>query len=155
MFNLYSTIINEINIKMPQIRLIIFAALVAVIYSCATMVKFPVSQIVPAAEGTVKVKKDKNNNYQIAVNVKHLANPDRLTPPRNVYIVWAETEEGITKNLGRLASNKSNKGTMKTSTPFYPVQIFITAEDEGNITFPGNQELFRTEQFRVKSFKLF
>ncbi|NSW95692.1 MAG: hypothetical protein HPY62_13375 [Bacteroidales bacterium] len=140
---------------MKALYYLFIVMLTAGISSCATTVKFPVSQIAPAADGTVKVKKDKNNNYLIAVNVKYLANPDRLTPPRSVYVVWAETEEGITKNIGRLVSNRSNKGSMKTSTPFNPVRIFITAEDEGTVTFPGRQELFRTEKFRVKAFKLF
>ena len=140
---------------MSIIRLFILAVFVAVLSSCATTVRFPVSRIAPAADGAVKIRKDKNNNYQIAVNVKHLANPDRLTPPGSVYVVWAETDEGITKNIGRLISSKSNKGAMKTATPFNPVKVFITVEEEGTVTYPGNRELFRTEQFRVKSFKLF
>lgn len=140
---------------MKVLRLLTIAVSIAVFYSCATTVRFPVSQSVPAADGSVKIKRDRNKNYQIAVNIKHLANPNRLTPPKSVYVVWAETDEGLTKNIGRLVSNKSNKGSMKTSIPFNPVQIFITAEDEGALTFPGNQELFRTQKFRVKAFKLF
>lgn len=153
--NTYSSILIKNHNTMKIFRFFLVAIFITAMFSCATTVRFPVSRVAPAAEGAVKINKDKNNNYQITVNIKHLANPDRLTPPRNIYVVWAETEEGITKNIGRLMSNKSNKGSMKTSTPFNPVRIFITAEDEGTVTFPGNQELLRTDEFRVKSFKLF
>ena len=125
-------------------------ALLMTFGSCVTSVMFPVSQIAPAADGVAKIKRDKNNNYQIDLSVKHLSNPERLTPSRLYYVVWVETDQGSTKNIGRLVSNPSNRGSLKTSTAFNPVQIFITAEEDGDVTWPGNMEIFRTPSFRVK-----
>ncbi|MEO7522936.1 MAG: hypothetical protein ABIT58_02515, partial [Ferruginibacter sp.] len=48
--------------------------------SCAKKVSFNVSPVAPAAEGKIKIKKDKNNNYEISIKVQRLANPSRLTP---------------------------------------------------------------------------
>ena len=59
--------------------------------SCASKFYFNQSSVVPAAEGMVKVKKDNNNNYSISVIVNHLAEPDRLQPPKKVYVVWMAT----------------------------------------------------------------
>lgn len=60
------------------------------IHSCARKLTFGVSPVVPAAEGTVKIKKSKNDNYIVDVKVRNLAESKRLTPPRDVYVVWME-----------------------------------------------------------------
>ena len=70
--------------------------------SCATKYAFNNSFVVPAAEGSVKVKKDKNNNYKVILDVKRLADPSRLNPSKAVYIVWMETAQNGTKNIGQL-----------------------------------------------------
>ena len=41
--------------------------------SCARKLTFDVSPVVPAAEGTVKIKKSKNGNYLVNVKIKNLA----------------------------------------------------------------------------------
>src|SRR5688572_7070939 len=75
--------------------------------SCASKIQFANSTVVPTAEGSVKVKKDGNNNYSIDINIKHLANPNKLVPSKSLYVVWAETKENGTKNLGRLNTSSS------------------------------------------------
>lgn len=117
--------------------------------SCARKMSFANSSIVPAATGTVKVKSDKNNNYKIDVEVMHLAPADRLTPPRNVYVVWMVTENNETKNIGQLKSSggmirKALRGELETTSPFKPVSVFITAEDDATIQYPGNTIVLNT-----------
>ncbi len=129
---------------------VLIMTLAVVLISCTTTVKFPVSKIAPAAEGVVKIKKDKNGNYQIDLTVKYLSNPDRLNPPRSQYIVWLLTQDSLTRNMGRLVSDNKNKARFKNATSFRPTQIFITAENDGEITSPGTQELFRSEQLSLK-----
>jgi len=51
-------------------------------------VAFNTSTVVPGAEGTVKVKKDKNNNFDIDVSIENLVEPNKLTPAKKTYIVW-------------------------------------------------------------------
>lgn len=129
--------------------LLLFAFLLS-FSSCGSLVKFPVSSIAPAAEGTVKINTDKNNNYLIQLSINHLANPERLNPPKNHYVVWMDTQSGTTVNLGMLSSNKKNKASFKTVSSSKPYQIFITAEDNGDFNAPGNQEIFRTEALKIK-----
>lgn len=53
------------------------------------------SGTVPAGTGTVKAKRDKaNGNTSLDIKVYHLANPLRLTPPANVYVVWVRPRGG-------------------------------------------------------------
>ena len=71
-------------------------SLVTIIYfgSCSSTkkVSFNTSTVEPAAEGTVKVKKDNNSNYHINVDVANLAGSKKLTPSKNAYVVWIETK---------------------------------------------------------------
>jgi len=114
--------------------------------SCSKKMTFSNSSVVPAAVGTVKIKTDNNKNNVIEVHVENLAPASKLSPPRKTYVVWMVTEDNQTKNLGQLRiatgfMSSSLKGTLKSTTPFKPDYIFITAEDEANTEYPGNKVL--------------
>jgi uncharacterized protein YpmS len=120
--------------------------------SCATKVNFAVSTIAPAAVGHVKIKKDKNNNYALQITISNLASPERLQPTRRVYIVWAQDAENNNKNVGQITTStqrlsKALKASLAAVTTFKPVRVFITAEDDSNIQYPGNQVVLTTGQF--------
>ncbi|RDI57630.1 hypothetical protein [Flavobacterium glaciei] len=112
--------------------------------SCASTAKFPVSSVTPAAEIVAKMKKDKNDNAVIVVTAKNLASADRLNPPKNNYVVWIVTEDNGTKNIGQLMNKNANKSVLTTSTPFKVKEIYITAEEQGNISYPSGIEISRT-----------
>ena len=121
--------------------------------SCATKFAFNNSFVVPAAEGYVKVKKDKNNNYKVVLDVKRLADPSRLNPSKAVYVFWMETEHNGTKNIGQLKTSSSLlshelKSSLKTESSSKPVSFFITAEDNAGIQYPEGQEVLRTNHSR-------
>ncbi len=115
------------------------------IVSCATTAKFPVSSVTPAAQITAKMKKDKNKNYAISVTANYLASVERLQTPMKTYVVWVVTENNGIKNIGQLNSNNPKKSTLQAVTPFHPREIFITAENEGNISYPSGIEISRTK----------
>ncbi|MDP4239073.1 MAG: hypothetical protein Q8904_06325 [Bacteroidota bacterium] len=135
---------------MKTINYITFFVLLILLASCATTVKFPVSTLAPAADGSVTITKDQNNNYVINMKVKYLASPDRLVPARKCYVVWLLTNSGTNINLGMLIGDKNNNASFKSVNSSKPIQIFVTAEDAGDLSFPGNQELFRTETLKLK-----
>jgi len=126
--------------------------LVLSLASCSRKIAFQTSSVVPAAEGSVKVKKDNNNNYSIDLNVIRLADPKRLEPSKNTYVVWIETAENGSKNIGSLNTSssmfsKTLKSSLKTVSPFKPESLFITAEDNADIQYPGTQVVLRTNRF--------
>jgi len=128
--------------------LIIFILLSA----CSRKVNFNTSTVVPAAEGVVKIKKDSNKNNSVDIKIKNLAEPDRLQIPKSVYVVWMVTEDNGVKNIGQLKSSKSMfssqlEGTLKTVTSFTPKRIFITAEDNSDISMPGTYVILETKSF--------
>ena len=123
---------------------------IVMLQSCdTTKYIFSISPIVPAAEGSVKVKKDKNSNYNIDLDVKNLAEPKRLSPAKETYIVWMETEQNGSKNIGQLKISSgvlSNtlSSSLKTVATFKPTGFFITAENDANIQYPDGQTVLTT-----------
>jgi hypothetical protein len=98
----------------------------------------------PAATGEVIVGRDKNGNTKIDLKVDHMAQPDRLKPPKNVYVVWIQSPQGSgPENKGELNVNGGVKASVKTVTPYRNFEIFITAEDNAQTTAPSGPEVLR------------
>ena len=117
--------------------------------SCSTKLKFANSTVVPAAQGSVKVSKDDNGNYELDLNILHLTEPSRLSPPKELYVIWMETENNGTKNIGKLKSetgffSSTLKASFHTVTSFKPQRIFLTAENDAAIQSPGPQVVLTT-----------
>ena len=129
---------------MKTIKSLVIIGVAALMTSCASTAKFPVSSTVPAAEITANKKQDKNNNYVIELTAKNLADASRLNPQMNNYSVWIVEDNGATKNVGQLSNKNAKKVVLKTVTPFNVKEIFITAEEQGNLTYPSGVEISRT-----------
>jgi len=143
----------KLNTLANKIFLGFFALLILFSVSAsAKKVKFQTSAIVPAARGYVKINRDKNMNYVIAIKISDLAEVSRLEPPKLMYIVWMVTEEGMTKNIGKIDSSSGFlssklKASFETVTSFKPIHIFITAEDDPSCQYPGLQVILSTDKF--------
>jgi hypothetical protein len=129
---------------------IFLLAMLCILFSCSKKITFSTSAVVPAAEGSVKIKKDKNENYAVDLTVHHLSAPDRLMEAKNLYIVWANTKENGVRNMGQLKSghgifSKALTGSLKTVTTFEPVNFFITAEKDASIRYPEGQVVLTTK----------
>ena len=131
---------------------ILMIAVMFFITSCATSESFLNSSVVPGATGTVKVKKDGNQNYLIKLQVEDLAAIERLQTSKEMYVVWMETERGIFENLGQLNSStgfisKQRKASLETVSSFKPVKFFITAENEKDVRYPDQEVILTTDKF--------
>jgi hypothetical protein len=140
----------------PFIKNILSVSLAVVILfsldSCARNFSFMTSPVVPAARGHVKVSKDKNNNYVLQIEVLYLAEVERLQDSKQSYVVWLETEQETSKNIGKLKSStslfsKQLKATLKTISSTKPVKIFITAEEDAGVQYPNSQIVLSTDRF--------
>lgn len=116
---------------------------------CATTVNFDKSAIVPAAELKGKVKKDKNENYEIEISGKHLAKPEDLSPAKSYYVLWMETDKGII-NLGNLKIDNSLNAGITAVNSSKPNKIFITAEDDITVQMPGTQTVVISQSLDLK-----
>ncbi len=140
------------NASSQLMVLAILAIFIIGLNACAKKIHFSKSSVVPAAEGTVKIKKDKNKNYNINISISNLAEPGDLTPSRSAYVVWMQSDKNDIKNIGQIKSSKklfskALTGSISTVTPHYPTKIFITAENDGNISYPQGETVLTTASF--------
>ena len=137
--------------KIARITTVVCSILfVLTLMSCSTKLNFLTSAVVPAATGSVKVSSDNNNNYAIKLKVTNLAEPSRLQPKRDLYVVWLVTKDDLTKNIGQLTSSTSFfssllEGKLTTVSPYKPDYIFITAENNANIQVPEGTVVLTTK----------
>lgn len=128
------------------------ALIILCLPSCARKIAFLNSAVVPAATGDVKVTKDDNKNYQIEISLANLAEPSRLTPSRNMYVVWMETDNRSTQNIGQITTASGffggrHKSSFKTVSSSKPTKIFLTAEDNSDVQNPGSTTVLSTDSF--------
>ena len=136
---------------MKTIKSITFLFFVALALSaCSNKMTFQDSSVVPAASGDVKVKKDKNKNYAITVSVMNLAEPQKLSPSREVYVVWMQSDRDLVKKLGQISVksgmfNKSLSGELKATETTQPDRVFITAENDAQTMNPSTEIILTTK----------
>ena len=124
---------------------IIIVLSIIMMASCSSKINFPVSNVTPGAEISVKKSKDDNGNSKLSLNAKYLTSPERLSPSRSFYLVWLQTKSNGVLNLGILETDSSSKASFETITPYEPDEIFITAEDNAAVKYPTGQEISRAK----------
>ena len=81
-----------------------------------------------------------------------LAEVVRLQPSKKVYVAWIVTDHEVTQNIGRLNSAMSHSkklvASLEATSPFKPIKIFITAEDDANVQFPNGEVVLSTSKFK-------
>lgn len=144
---------QKLNSLLKKSLVVIFTGfMVSSLISCSQKYVFLTSSIVPGAKGHVKVKKDDNKNYIINVELTDLAEIERVNAAKTTYVVWMETDEGYTKNLGQLKSttsflSKRHTASLQTISSFKPTKIYVTTEDGINVQYPGSQKVLTTDVF--------
>ena len=144
--------INKQQTMISSFRYIFLGVLLFFFASCTRQIKFQQSSVVPAAQGTVKVSKDNNENYSISISIRNLAEPGRLSPPNRTYVVWMETRENATLNIGQINSStsfmsKKLRASFSAVSSSKPTKIFLTAEDDGGVQYPSLPVIIVTNSF--------
>ena len=146
---------KTISYKQMMRSLLFAIAAIFVIFSlssCARKITFLNSSVVPGAEGTVKVTQDNNKNYKISVSLSDLAEPGKLQPAKSMYVVWMETDNNATQNNGQINTSTGffggkHKSSFETVSINKPTKIFLTAEDDAKVQYPGSQVVLSTDKF--------
>jgi hypothetical protein len=104
---------------------------------------------VPSAQGAVSVQNADNGNYKVALNVKHMAPPDKVATGASSYVVWlrplaTDSKTQPPQNVGALAVNQDLEGNLTTITPYRQFDLFVTAEPVPNSTSPTGEQLLTT-----------
>jgi hypothetical protein len=122
-----------------------------VLFGCSQTVALRETPEAPAAIGQAKISTDDNNNTRIELKIEHLAPPQNLTPPKSVYVVWAEPPDGKPINLGQVVVGQDRDASFETVTPLKVFRVFLTAEDRPLPDAPSPQVVVATDVFRATS----
>ena len=122
-------------------------ALVVFVWPFGSSVKkydMQASNGVPAANGTVTVKRNKNNkNTDLDVKVRNLAAPSSLTPSEGVYVVWVRPNGDTPQKEGAIGLGNNLSGELKAVTTAKDFEVFITAEPGETVTTPSGPEVLK------------
>lgn len=130
----------------------IFMTLLAMIIMLPLTLKaqkmdFLKSNVVPAAEGYVKIKTDENNNNVIKIRISNLAEIERFDPTMQTNVVWMETNREKIENIGLITSSNNLKASFNAISSYQPIRIFITAEKDESTQTPSSKVVLTTDSF--------
>src|SRR5262245_23579309 len=102
-------------------RIMAALAIVALSVSCAGAQRtalVPTSRV-PAAKGVVETKRTDNQNTEVALEVQHLAPPQRVANGTSVYVVWVKPSapEAPPQNVGAIVVGEDRRASLTTKTP--------------------------------------
>jgi outer membrane biogenesis lipoprotein LolB len=143
---------NTFNRKTQKIYLVALISFILLSTACSKKLFFQTNKTVPAARGFVQIKMDANNNYTIKIKLQNLAEVERLLENKNTYVVWMQTDQISAINIGQILSKTTSfsnnlKAEFNTISAMKPIRIFITAEENGAVSFPGNLLVLSTDNF--------
>jgi hypothetical protein len=143
---------NRIKLQTSNWVIALLIVFMLSISSCSKKILFVTNKNVPAARGFVKVNTDGNNNYTISIKLENLAEVERLLENKKTYVVWMQTKELMAINIGQISSSTGTfsnnlKADFKTVSAMKPTKIFISAEENGAVSYPGNLIVLSTDTF--------
>ncbi len=144
---------------------ILAASILLTFYSCAkktvaaaktetpVVSETPATTVVSENKGQVQIKRDAAGNYVIQINLRELEAVNKFDEAsKKAYIVWMNTENGTSKNLGQINSNTGwlsdkSKASFEATSALKPTKVFITEEDMAGVTKPGKNIIWSTNSF--------
>lgn len=139
---------TNLNYLRVVLFLVVSFVFLQIFTSCSKSIEFKNSNIVPAARGQVNVKKDKNDNYNIKLELSYLAEPDRLSPPKKYYVVWLSSDNNqMPLNIGQIVGTSKLHVKFESVSSSKPKRIFVTAEDDVTTQYPSQYIVLETSKF--------
>jgi hypothetical protein len=101
----------------------------------------------PAALGTVETKRTDNQNTEVALQVQHMAPPNKIAGDAKVYVVWAKplVGGGEPQNVGAMIVGKDRTGELKTKTPLQRFDLLVTPEPSGIVSQPSHEPVMKAK----------
>lgn len=122
------------------------ACLAAVVVAACGLhqVKLDPTTLTPAAIGRLHLGHTPAGETTVLLQVRALAHPYDLRPPRKDYVVWVEALNwGEPVDKGVLRVGPDLRGFMRTTTSLRRFDLFITAEDQAHPSQPDGPEVLR------------
>jgi hypothetical protein len=119
----------------------------ALLAACAGPYVLESSPDLLAAQGALRVKSTGNGNSKLKLEVKHLAQPEKVSASARTFVVWAvpQNSPGVAaQNLGAFQVDSDLEGSIETTTPHHNFEFFVTAEPKGDVGVPTGRKLMWT-----------
>lgn len=129
--------------RQTKFALLIAIAIVLTAVAWSREDKLTNTGLTPAAEGKVVTSTDRNGNTEVEVQVKHVARPQALTPPRQSYLVWVQPRGMQPQLLGALRVNEDLEGSLKATTTYKDFDVLVTAEDNLKTETPSSTVILK------------
>jgi hypothetical protein len=104
-----------------------------------------VSPKMPAANGKVTTTNHKDGNLRLAVEVEHLALPERAFEGATTYVVWLIPQGADAQSVGVLNVGEDLKARLDTTTPYRTFEVVVTAEVSPDVTRPSDNRVLYTK----------
>lgn len=131
--------------KLTRFSLTALLGSLLLLAGCVKRVPLTAATTVPAAQATADLTHDHNGNTVVELKVKHLAEPQNLSPPAQVYVVWFQPPGQAPIKEGQLEVNHNLKAKFRAPTTFKTFTILVTAENSANVAQPTGQEVLRSQ----------
>lgn len=131
---------------MRSVQFLSLAAIV-LLSACAGPYVLESSPDLLSAQGALRVKSTKNGNSKLKFEVKHLAQPEKVSSSAKTFVVWAvpQNSPGVAaQNLGAFQVDSDLEGSIETMTPHHDFEFFVTAEPKGDVGVPTGRKLMWT-----------
>jgi len=116
---------------------------------CARRIRFDSLPVARGGEATVRVEVTFDRNNTLLVELSNVPDPSALNSAYTRYVLWVATpDRRSVVNAGQIRVNESRSAQMQTLTPLREFVLFITAETRGDVTLPGPDVVFQTEEIR-------
>lgn len=132
---------------MNRVKWVLVMALASLSGACAfgsRTVSMSPAVGVPSASGTVKASPSEAGNTRLEIELRHMAQPQRVSLGATTFVVWAlGLGQTTPQNIGALRVDDELRGTLSTLTPYSTFELFITAEADGDARAPTGEQVMR------------
>ena len=134
-----------------RVNILRLGLLVAVLLAggCSKRIRFDSLPLARAGQATARIQLTYDRNNIVQVQLSNVAEPSALNPIYTRYVLWVATpDRKAILNVGQLRVDEKKKAEIQTLTPFRDFLLFITAEPRGDVTAPGPDIVFETNELR-------
>ncbi|MBI4460370.1 MAG: hypothetical protein HY648_09975 [Acidobacteria bacterium] len=124
-------------------------ALLLLSAGCAKRIRLTALPQAQGGKATARVELTYDRNNTLEIRLENVPEPSQLNPQYTRYVLWVGTpDRQHAVNAGQIRVDESKKAAINTLTPLRHFILFITAEAAGDVTAPGPDVLFQSEEIR-------
>ncbi len=127
----------------------LLACMILLAGSCQRRIQFSPLPAARGGEASVRVQLTYDRNNTLQLELSNVPDPSTLNATYTRYVLWVATPNRQTiVNAGQIRVTEDHSAEIQTLTPLREFVLFITAETRGDVSSPGPDVLFETQEIR-------